>query len=609
MYRSDIRASTKKRKSKEAHKTPAEPNKRKRLHNGTGRSSPVTVSDFDDDQEDATTVATTSRKITKASSAKNSSVKAKISASKAGSKISQSISKSAENDAEKVAKANISKQAPNPTKPSKRKRTGDESDEGLKSPIPDKRAKVAERLKGKTIGESTEKAGKVAEAHGTSKAMATFRNGDTSVGSNVIISDNTSESSEASESEDEIEIISPKGPKNIKSPKGDTAANAGEVMGSTSGNDLQGVTSGTSSVRGNTGDSSSPGQIPKDKLPRNSFIITDPNKPRPRGLGRLHFKETPAYKKLMEVATQVKRVARIMTDKLVAAKAASMNDPSTDTQKAIDNACEKMEKFIRIYSSQVKFLNDEECMALLKAAVQCLCDAQTGDFPNHNFQKALCTFLKQMELSERQATTLGLYPILELYRVAEESGDIGPDVAELVASIEASLLRKSKEAEGKLVNPDYIPEDYLTKMQKRILSMGNISKPIFDDWDKFLQESARPNSSQRAQRPTFEDQVCASYQPLPPVIRHTPVNSEWVKKHMVSQIISKKRANRRFVTKMNNLQKVTRERNTYQEKPDDENDPIEYTSFRRPLRFDETVEGRAIPEYDAFGKPHWINEV
>ncbi|KAG0634388.1 hypothetical protein HOY80DRAFT_986665 [Tuber brumale] len=266
-----------------------------------------------------------------------------------------------------------------------------------------------------------------------------------------------------------------------------------------------------------------------------------------------------------------------------------------------------MEQFIRIYSSQVKFLNDEEYMSLLKAAVQCLYDAETDKYPNRDFQKALCTFLDQMKLSESQATVAGLYPILEFYREAEELREISPDIAELVASINASLLKRNKVAEGKLVNPDYIPEDYLTKMQKRILAMGNVSKPIYDHWDKFLKDSAPPKPSERAQRPTFEDQVCASYQPLPPVIKHTPVNSEWVKDHMVTQIISRSRANKRFETKMRNRHKVVREHNTYQAKKDDE--PIEYTSFRRPLKFDETKAGRAIPEYDAFGKPVWINEV
>jgi len=171
----------------------------------------------------------------------------------------------------------------------------------------------------------------------------------------------------------------------------------------------------------------------------------------------------PAYKKLMEVATQVKRAARIMTNKLAAVKAAKGKTFSLDSiQSTITEASEKLEKFIKIYSPQVKFLSVEEHTALVKAAVQCLGDSVTAELPDDDFQKVLCTFLDGLELGENQATVVGLYPILELYKVGEEVGELTPDVKKLVASINACLVRKSKEAEARLVSPDYVPEDYLT---------------------------------------------------------------------------------------------------------------------------------------------------
>ena len=57
---------------------------------------------------------------------------------------------------------------------------------------------------------------------------------------------------------------------------------------------------------------------------------------------------------------------------------------------------------------------------------------------------------------------------------------------------------------------------------------------------------------------------------------------------------------------MRNAQKITREK-SYDVKPDDE--PMVYSSCRRPLKFDETKEAREILEYDAFGRPLGLNEV
>ena len=165
----------------------------------------------------------------------------------------------------------------------------------------------------------------------------------------------------------------------------------------------------------------------------------------------------------MEVATRVKRAATVMTNKLVAVKAAKGENSSRDgLENTIAEACEKLEKFIQTYSPQVKFLSFEEHTALIKAAVQCLGDVETAELPDDDFQKVLCTFLDGMELGENQATAVGLYPILELYKVGEEAGELTSDVKKLIASINACLVKKSKEAEARLVSPDYTPEDYLT---------------------------------------------------------------------------------------------------------------------------------------------------
>ncbi|PWW75000.1 hypothetical protein C7212DRAFT_364751 [Tuber magnatum] len=382
---------------------------------------------------------------------------------------------------------------------------------------------------------------------------------------------------------------------------------AGGVLGrggSASGNDLPSITSGASSLEGRTGRRTSGEQISNVEPPRNPFIVSDPNKPRPRGLGRAHFEETPAYKNLMEVANLVKRAARILTKKLVSAKAAS-KDSSTDAlPNATADACEKVEKFLRIYSPQVKFLNTEEYMGLLKAAVQCLGDVETSELPDHDFQKVLCTFLDGMKLSESQAITLGLYPILELYKADGEFGEINPDVMQLIASINASLVKRSKAAEERLVDPDYVPEDYLAKMQKRILAMGNVSKPISDDWERFLKDSAPPSSTRRAQRLSLVDQVIPTCQPLSTVTNPKPTKNKgnWEKNHMVSKLISRDRSNRRLEKKMRNVHKIVREHKTYEAEQDD-GEPMVHRSCRRPARFDDTEEARQILEYDAYGRP------
>lgn len=475
-----------KRRAEEAPETLGEANKKTKLYNHIGRPSSDTGSDCDDgEEEEPTAIATAAPKI-KASSAKGSVPKFKVKVSKASSKISKVITEPKKNGA-KVSKANPSKQASNQTKPSKRKGTGDESDEQSGSPFVAKKAKVTKLLSEALDEELSGSDGEVQKTHGEAKAKIIpngSENGKASKGQistkDIVEADKDHETPNTQKAEQNLATAA----KLITSSTNQVGGILGRgVAGRTSRNDLPGVPSGTSPLEGGSGSRTSHAQIPEVDPPRNSFIVTDPNKPRPRGLGRLNFKESktaicspltlptlltkipiaPAYTKLMEVATEVKRVARIMTDKLIAAKAASGKDSSTNVaQNTITDACEKLEKFMRIYSPQVKFLSVEEHTALVKAAVQCLGDVETAELPDDNLQKAICAFLDGLELGENQATTVGLYPILELYKVGEEAGELSPDVKKLIGSINACLIRKSKEAEARLVSPDYIPEDYLT---------------------------------------------------------------------------------------------------------------------------------------------------
>ncbi|RPA94935.1 hypothetical protein L873DRAFT_1378257 [Choiromyces venosus 120613-1] len=240
------------------------------------------------------------------------------------------------------------------------------------------------------------------------------------------------------------------------------------------------------SLFGGSEDESSPEQVPEVKELRNPFIFSDPNKPRPKGLGRLNFQESmsttyysprliklltnislaPAYTKLMEVANKVKRAAKIMICKLTDLKTAGIEEPEAGTHHAaIVDASEKMEKFTRIYSPQIKFLSVDEFMDLLKAVVQSLGNGggeEGAEIADPLLQKPLFAFLDGLKLSETQATTLGLYPVLELYWVGEEFEDeLDPDVFAHIASIRDTLVRKNKASEDRLINHDYVPEDYL----------------------------------------------------------------------------------------------------------------------------------------------------
>jgi len=144
-------------------------------------------------------------------------------------------------------------------------------------------------------------------------------------------------------------------------------------------------------------------------------------------------------------------------------------------------------------------------------------------------------------------------------------------------------------------------------MQKRVLAMGNVSKPVYDSWDKFLMASALPKAAQRAQRPTYADLVSPTLRPPLPVLNSTPKKRDWVKDHMISKIISKHRTNKRLEAKISNLRKVTREHKSYEAKPGDE--PMVYSPHRRPSSFDETKEESEILEYDPFGTPLELDKV
>ncbi|RPB01512.1 DUF699-domain-containing protein [Choiromyces venosus 120613-1] len=211
----------------------------------------------------------------------------------------------------------------------------------------------------------------------------------------------------------------------------------------------------------------------------------DPNKPRPKGLRHLNFQE-----KLIEVANKVKCAAKIMIHKLADPKTACTG------RAAIVDASKKMEKFTHIYSAQIKCLSVDEFMDLLKAVVQSLVNGggeEGAEIADPLLQKPLFAFLDVLKLSETQARTLGLYPILELYRVREEFGDeLNPDVFAHITSIRDTLVRKNKASEDGLIDHNYVLEDYLVRMQKRVLSLGNISELVLGDWDKFLEASAPP---------------------------------------------------------------------------------------------------------------------
>ncbi|RPA97457.1 hypothetical protein L873DRAFT_1790955 [Choiromyces venosus 120613-1] len=271
----------------------------------------------------------------------------------------------------------------------------------------------------------------------------------------------------------------------------------------------------------------------------------------------------------MEVANKVKRAAKIMIHKLADLKTALTR------RAAIVDASEKMEKFTRIYSPQIKFLSVDEFVDLLKAVVQSLVNGggeEGAEIADPLLQKPLFAFLDVLKLSETQARMLGLYPILELYWVGEEFGDeLDPDVFAHITSIRDTLVRKNKASEDRLINHNYVPEDYLARMQKRVLSLGNISQPVLDDWDKFLEASAPPPKTvPRAKRLQWSDKVNAVYAPAPITIKHIPVPDGKNLGHVVSKLIAKDRFRQRLKKTVSSRHKVMRERVTIDEKKEDD---------------------------------------
>lgn len=284
-----------KRRAEEAPQTLGEANKKTKLYKNIKRPSSDTGSDYDDDEEgESTAVATAATKI-KASSSKGSVPKIKVNGSKASSKISKVITESGENGA-KVSKANADKQAPNQTRPLKRRGTGDESDEESGSPVVAKKAKVTKILSEALDEELSGSDGEVQTTHEKTKAKITpngSENGKASKGQiftkDIVEADKDHETPNTRKTKKNPTITA----KLITSSTNQVGGILGrEVAGRTSRNDLPGVPSGTSPLGGGSGSSTSHAQIPEVDLPRNAFIVTDPNKPRPRGLGRLNFKES-----------------------------------------------------------------------------------------------------------------------------------------------------------------------------------------------------------------------------------------------------------------------------------------------------------------------------
>jgi len=279
-----------KRRAEEAPETLGEA----KLYNNIRRPSSDTGSDYDDGEEgELTAVATAAPKI-KASSAKGSVPKIKANVSKASSKISKVITESKENGA-RVSKANASKQASNQTKPLKRKGTGDEPDEESGSPVVAKKAKVTKILSKALDEELSGSDGEVQKTHGKAKAKIIPKgseNGKASKGQistkDIVEADKDFKTPNAQKTKKNPTTAS----KLITSSTNQVGGILGRgVAGPTSGNDLSGVPSGASPL-GGSGSRTSHAQVPEVDPPRNAFIVTDPNKPRPRGLGRLNFKES-----------------------------------------------------------------------------------------------------------------------------------------------------------------------------------------------------------------------------------------------------------------------------------------------------------------------------
>ncbi|RPB04609.1 hypothetical protein L873DRAFT_1798941 [Choiromyces venosus 120613-1] len=209
---------------------------------------------------------------------------------------------------------------------------------------------------------------------------------------------------------------------------------------------------------------------------------------------------------------------------------------------AIVDASKKIEKFTRIYSPEIKFLSVDEFMDLLKVVVQSLVNGggeEGAEIADPLLQKPLFAFLD----------------------VGEEFGDeLDPDVFAHITSIRDTFVRKNRASEDRLISHNYVPEDYLARMQKRVLSLGNISQRVLDDWDKFLEASAPPPKTvPRAQHLQWSDKMSAVYVPAPIIIKHIPVPDGKNPGHVVSKLIAKDCLRQRLKKTVSSRHKVIRE--------------------------------------------------
>ncbi|RPA93229.1 hypothetical protein L873DRAFT_79147 [Choiromyces venosus 120613-1] len=113
-----------------------------------------------------------------------------------------------------------------------------------------------------------------------------------------------------------------------------------------------------------------------------------------------------------------------------------------------------------------------------------------------------------------------------------------------------------------------------SRIQKRVLSLGNISEPVLDDWDKFLEASAPPPKTvPRAKCLQWSDQVNAVYAPARITIKHIAMPDGKNPGHVVSKLIATDRLPQRLKKTVSSHHKVIRECVTIDEKKEDE--PVE----------------------------------
>ncbi|RPB02751.1 hypothetical protein L873DRAFT_1841616 [Choiromyces venosus 120613-1] len=99
-----------------------------------------------------------------------------------------------------------------------------------------------------------------------------------------------------------------------------------------------------------------------------------------------------------------------------------------------------------------------------------------------------------------------------------------------------------------------------SRMQKHVLSLGNIPEPVLDDWDKFLEASApHPKTVPRAKCLQWSDQVNAVYAPACITIKHIPMPDGKNSGHVVSKLIATDYLHQRLKKTVSSNHKVIRE--------------------------------------------------